>query len=441
VIAGKYRIDSLIGEGGMGAVFSAIHVHTGRRLAVKWLLPDVARSDAAIQRLFREAQATGRIDHPNVVDVYDVGEQDGSAFLVMELLTGETLTKGLERGALKIPDIIRMILAAVDGTAAAHRQGVVHRDIKPDNIFLCRDASGALQTAKVLDFGISKISSIGGQVNPRLTKTGAVMGTPYYMSPEQIRGSAEIDGRVDIYAFGVILYEALTGRVPFDGKTYSALVLEIATGTPARPSQVNPNLVGSLERVILKAMSREPEDRYPSMEALAKALAPFAAGVEGQGGESVRIEIGRTSGPATTPFVSDSPPKVPVQRGPLLVALAGGLLALGIGLSIWLMQGGGDEPEHIAAPAVPSGEPHAAAAPVAAPPKAEPKPEPIAPERLAPDAGAAIAAPTPAVAPVAPGTAQPAPRERRHEAQPVERPAPTENKGSGRSGTITADDF
>jgi serine/threonine protein kinase len=434
VIAGKYRIDSLIGEGGMGAVFSAIHVHTGRRLAVKWLLPDVARSDAAIQRLFREAQATGRIDHPNVVDVYDVGEQDGSAFLVMELLTGETLTKALERGALKVPDIIRMVLAAVDGTAAAHRQGVVHRDIKPDNIFLCRDASGTLQTAKVLDFGISKISSIGGQVNPRLTKTGAVMGTPYYMSPEQIRGSAEIDGRVDIYGFGVILYEALTGRVPFDGKTYSALVLEIATGTPARPSQVNPNLVGSLERVILKAMSREPEDRYPSMEALAKALAPFAAGVEGQGSESIRIEIGRTSGPSTTPFVSDSPPTVPVQRGPLLVALAAGLLALTIGLSIWLMQGN-DEPEHIAAPAVPSGEPHAAAAAVASPPKAEPKPEPLAPEPLAPDAGAAVAAPAP------PDTAQTAPRDRRREPQPAEGPAPTENKGSGRSGTITTDDF
>ena len=446
VIAGKYRIESLIGEGGMGAVFSATHVHTGRRLAVKWLLPDVARSGAAIQRLFREAQATGRIDHPNVVDVYDVGEQDGSAFLVMELLTGETLTKALERGALKIPDILRMVLAAIDGAAAAHRQGVVHRDIKPDNIFLCRDASGALQTAKVLDFGISKISSIGGQVNPRLTKTGAVMGTPYYMSPEQIRGSAEIDGRVDIYAFGVILYEALTGRVPFDGKTYSALVLEIATGTPARPSQVNPSLAGSLERVILKAMAREPEDRYPTMEALAKALAPLAAGIESQGGESIRIEVGRTSGPSATPFVSDSPPTVPVRRGPMIAALSSGLLALVVAFSLWLMESGeAAAPAHIATPALPSPEPHAVAAPPAAlPPKGEPAPAP-----LAPDAGVAAAPrPTPAAAAPAPpaGVSHAAPREagrgRREPLPAAEAPAPTEtHKGSGRSGTITADDF
>jgi len=448
VIAGKYRVDSLIGEGGMGAVFSATHVHTGRRLAVKWLLPDVARSGAAVQRLFREAQATGRINHPNVVDVYDVGEQDGSAFLVMELLQGETLTRALERGVLKIPDIVRMVLAAIDGAAAAHRQGVIHRDIKPDNIFLCRDQNGALLSAKVLDFGISKISSVGGQLNPRLTKTGAVMGTPYYMSPEQIRGSAEIDGRVDVYAFGVILYEALTGRVPFDGKTYSALVLEIATGTPARPSQVNPSLAGSLERVILKAMAREPEDRYPSMEALAKALAPFAAGVEGQGGESIRIELGgRTSGPATTPFVSEAPPTVPVQRGPMLVALAAGLLAVGVGLSLWLMQGNEpDAPEHIASPALPAAKPEPAPA---AQPKAvstAPKSEP--PQPLAADAGIAAVPPAPALAPAespapSPAAQRDSGRDRRREPPPVEGPAPTPaaGKGSGRSGTITTDDF
>jgi serine/threonine-protein kinase len=152
------------------------------------------------------------------------------------------------------------------------------------------------------------------------------------MSPEQIRGSAEVDGRVDIYAFGVILYEALTGRVPFDGKTYSALVLEIATGTPTRPCDVNPRLAGALERVILKAMAREPAQRFQTMEELAKALAPFASGAVLPGGpDAVKIELGRTSGPATTPFVSEAP-VVPVRRTPMIVAgaIGAGVLALAL---------------------------------------------------------------------------------------------------------------
>jgi len=444
VIAGKYRIDSLIGEGGMGAVFSATHVHTGRRMAVKWLLPDVAHSEAAVQRLFREAQATGRIDHPNVVDVYDVGEQNGSAFLVMELLQGETLTKALERGALKLPDIIRMVMQAIDGTAAAHHHGVIHRDIKPDNIFLCRDQAGALVRAKVLDFGISKISSIGGQVNPRLTKTGAVMGTPYYMSPEQIRGVSEIDGRVDVYAFGVILYEALTGRVPFDGKTYSALVLEIATGTPERPSTVNPTLAGSIERVILKAMARDPNERFPSLDALAKALAPYATEAGFQAGQSVRVGGERSSGPATTPFIAEAKPRVPVQRTPLLLAAAGALLVLGIALAVWLARSNGDEPaaaagpEHIAVPA-PAPSPVVQPAPVLP----APKPGPVG-ALVAADAGVQQAAPVAAPsAPLAPQGEAPAvrPHDKRREQVPGQSAAPAGPSGSARSGTITADDF
>jgi serine/threonine protein kinase len=444
LVSGKYRVDEALGAGGMGAVLRATNIVSGRQVALKWLLPG---SGHASVRFVREARAAARIDHPNVVDVYDVGEQNGSAFLVMELLQGETLTKALERGALKIPDIIKVLMAAIEGTAAAHREGVIHRDIKPDNIFLCRDASGALQTTKVLDFGISKISSIGGQVNPRLTKTGAVMGTPYYMSPEQIRGANEIDGRVDIYAFGVILYEALTGRVPFDGKTYSALVLEIATGTPERPSIVNPTLVGSLERVILKAMAREPSDRFASLEALAKALAPFAAGVGFQSGEPTRIEIERASGPATTPFVSESPPEVPVKRAPVLIA--GAALALVIGLALWLSQPDAQEPaaagiEHIATPA-PTGSELSAT-----PPKPEPpKPEPVV-QAVVPDAGIAPTSarpdpvapggplPTPGPAPAAPHEGGQGRRREHAQGQPSAPAAPT---GSARSGTITADDF
>jgi serine/threonine-protein kinase len=276
------------------------------------------------------------------------------------------------------------------------------------------------------------------------------MGTPYYMSPEQIRGVSEIDGRVDIYAFGVILYEALTGRVPFDGKTYSALVLEIATGTPERPSMVNPTLIGSLERVILKAMAREPADRYASMEALAKALAPFAAGVGYQNGEPTRIEVERASGPATTPFASESP-KVPVKRGPALIAIGGAALALLVGLALWLSQR--NEPpaaagaeEHIATPARSGPEP------IPAPPKAEPpKPEPSKPEPVvraaAPDAGIAAEAAQPPAQPSSPtpGAATAAPHEsgqgKRREHLQGQPSAPAAPAGSARSGTITTDDF
>jgi serine/threonine-protein kinase len=455
----------MIGEGGMGAVFSATHVITGRRLAVKWMLPDVANSEDARQRLVREAQAAGRINHPNVVDVYDVGEHEGSPFLVMELLQGETLTTGLERGALKIPEIVSVLVSAIEGVAAAHHQGVIHRDIKPDNIFLCRDAQGALITAKVLDFGISKVSSMGGVVNPRLTKTGAVMGTPYYMSPEQIRGVAEIDARVDIYAFGVILYEALTGRVPFDGKTYSALVLEIATGTPARPCAVNPRLVASLERVILKAMSREPEQRYQNMDSLAKALAPFETGGSGVSSDaSLASELGRTSGPSTTPFASEVPPVVPVRRTPMYVAAIGGALALAVGVVAWVMQDDGDAEQDASAaaasdPISPSLDPVVAGA--SATPQVAPQAELVPPLNAMPDAGLARAPGTPETEQPEPEPEQPAQpsppsppsptrpsavaRDRdRGEPSPVAEPVredSTRPKGSGRSGTITADDF
>ena len=172
--------------------------------------------------------------------------------------------------------MLTLLLPAMRGVAAAHRQGVVHRDLKPDNIFLAYEEDGVRREAKVLDFGISKLSN-EEQGNMRLTRTGAVVGTPYYMSPEQIRGSHTLDKRADIYAFGVIMYEALTGQVPFHAETYGALVLEIATGTPRAPDEIVPTLPAELSRVVLRAMSRDINARYPSMESLVAALEPFAS--------------------------------------------------------------------------------------------------------------------------------------------------------------------
>lgn len=279
IVADKYEIVELIGEGGMGAVFMATHQLTGKRVALKWMLPELAQSEDAVQRFIREAQAAGRIAHPNVVDIYDVGEHDGSYFLVMEYLHGEPLTKAMERGVMDPGQVVDVILPCLRGVAAAHRKGVVHRDLKPDNIFLCRNDDGGALQPKVLDFGISKLSGHDGEVNPRLTRTGAVMGTPYYMSPEQIRGSHDVDARCDVYAFGVILYEAMTGQVPFNADTYSALVLEIATGTPQPAHVVNPQIPEELSAIVMKAMAREPEDRYSDIMELGAALEPYASSV------------------------------------------------------------------------------------------------------------------------------------------------------------------
>jgi serine/threonine-protein kinase len=350
VVAGKYRIEEVIGEGGMGAVFAATHALTGKRVALKWMLPELAADQGAVQRFMREAQAAGRIDHPNVVDIYDVGEHDGSSFLVMEYLQGETLTAAFNRGGLKARQVIQLLLPAMRGVAAAHQMGVVHRDLKPDNIFLCRGSDGSYREPKVLDFGISKVSTSGDQLNPRLTRTGAVMGTPYYMSPEQIRGSSEVDQRTDVYAFGVILYEALTGQVPFDADAYSALILEIATGTPKRPRQLRADLPQALEDVVLKAMAREPEKRYRDVESLARALEPFAEGAtfSMDRADPTGARQQRTS---TTPFTSESPLRKTVSRSSLGMALGAAALLVGGGLFVFMRAAQPAPSDHVVQPA------------------------------------------------------------------------------------------
>jgi serine/threonine protein kinase len=406
VVAGKYRIEEVIGEGGMGAVFAATHALTSKRVALKWMLPELAADQGAVQRFMREAQAAGRIDHPNVVDVYDVGEHEGSIFLVMEYLQGETLTAAFRRGGLDARQVIQLLLPAMRGVSAAHAMGVVHRDLKPDNIFLSRGADGSYREPKVLDFGISKVSSIGDsqQINPRLTRTGAVMGTPYYMSPEQIRGSAEVDQRTDVYAFGVILYEALTGHVPFDADAYSALILEIATGTPKRPRDLKPELPTKLEDVVLKAMAREPDQRFPTVEKLARALEPFAEGATFNVDRPDPTRS-RTLGSATTPFTSEGPAQVPVQRGSLGIVV--GVLLLLLGGGVWAYR---RLSEPAAADNVVAPKRAAVAAPPAPVVAPEPPPAPALAAQKSPDAGVppSVAAPT-AVEPPAEAGAQPSP--------------------------------
>jgi tRNA A-37 threonylcarbamoyl transferase component Bud32 len=464
VVAGKYRIESVIGEGGMGAVFAATHMLTGKRVALKWMLPELASDEAAVQRFVREAQAAGRIDHTNIVDIYDVGEHEGSTFLVMEYLHGDTLAKAVESGSLDARQVIQLLLPAMRGVAAAHKTGVIHRDLKPDNIFLCRESDGAYLEPKVLDFGISKVQSSGteGQAsnNMRLTRTGAVMGTPYYMSPEQIRGSSEVDQRTDVYAFGVILYEALTGRVPFDADAYSALILEIATGTPKRPRELRPELPEALDRVVMKAMAREPGDRYQSVDALARALEPFADGVtfrvdraEPTGSQQSRQQFGT----ATTPFAAEGPVSLPVHHGGRRAALAGVVLLVGA-LALMMYR------QRVPAADADADTPVVAPMPAAAHAGIDPSPEPLAAASKQPataaDAGAAAEAPANAAPPARAATpAVPGPKARagmpeseraahhghrtpeadsRRPSATTPRPAPS---GTGRSGALNANEF
>jgi eukaryotic-like serine/threonine-protein kinase len=463
IIADKYEIEKVIGEGGMGAVFAATHKLTGKRVAMKWMLPELARDEDAVHRFMREAQAAGRINHPNVVDVYDVGKHDDSFFIVMEYLSGEPLTAALNRQNLSIGEVLDLMLPAMRGVAAAHRQGVVHRDLKPDNIFLAIE-EGQPAVPKVLDFGISKVASSEGQVNPRLTKTGAVVGTPYYMCPEAIRGSNTVDKRADVYAFGVILYEAFTGKVPFDADTYSALILEIATGTARHVRELLPDFPPELGDIVMKAMAREVNERFQDLESLGAALEPFAAtaGLRAERRDptgSQKVKMLAHAATVTTPFASEAPAGVPRRKGGTGIAIAAAVLVLG-GVA-WFMTRGGPGPtadSQVVQPSAASTNPGVEAPGVA------PAPEPTVVAPAQPSAApVAVVAPAaePVVAPEPPAAELPVaaepPTERTRKRDRVSAQAPTAAAtpspptapkpsarpaaSSARSGTISVDDF
>jgi serine/threonine-protein kinase len=271
VVDGKYRVDHLLGEGGMAAVWAGTNVRTGKRVALKVILRSLKTMPEA-EGLFRsEGLAASRVNHPNVVTVFDVIEHEGMACLVMELLDGEPLGSYIARnGPLSVNEATVLLLPAMRGVAAAHAQGVIHRDLKPQNIFICIGPDGRVVTTKVLDFGISVIMK-----RSRDRSTGliaGVLGTPAYMSPEHIWGAADIDVRADVYGFGVLLYEALTGQAPFPGEPGSDLLRRILN-EPAPPlSRVRPDLPPGLVRIVETAMAKEPNHRYSDLNLMVSAL-------------------------------------------------------------------------------------------------------------------------------------------------------------------------
>jgi eukaryotic-like serine/threonine-protein kinase len=274
IVAEKYVISRLLGRGGMGAVYVVEHRITGKKLALKCLLPEHVEHPEFVERFLREAQAAGRIEHRNVVDVFDVGRDGELIFIVMELLNGKPLSELLRAGQLSLEETLQILLRAMDGVAAAHAVGIVHRDLKPDNILVCVGQSGRLDDPRVLDFGISKLED---DIGKPLTKSGVMLGTPYYMSFEQINSQRDLDQRVDVYAMGVILYEAMAGQLPYVAESVGALAIRMMSGPPTPLSQLRPELPDGLADVVMRSVARDREERFSTMQALIEALRPYAA--------------------------------------------------------------------------------------------------------------------------------------------------------------------
>jgi serine/threonine-protein kinase len=273
LIEGKYRITRLIGEGGMGAVYLGENVRISRRVAIKVLHAGLTENKEVTQRFEREAQAAGRIGNDHILEVLDLGSlPNGDHYIVMEYLDGEPLTERIKaRGRMQPLELAGLIRQVLVGLTAAHRAGIFHRDLKPDNIFILKEKAGKNDYCKIIDFGISKFQPLNKD-GMRMTRTGMMMGTPYYMSPEQASGSHEADHRADLYAVGVMMFEATTGQVPFDAATFNQLLFKIVLDDVPRPEALQPDLDPAFASLISKAMARDMNQRFQTAEEFVKAI-------------------------------------------------------------------------------------------------------------------------------------------------------------------------
>ncbi len=308
VLAGKYRVERVIGRGGMGVVVVARHVALDERVALKFLLPEFASHPEASERFQREARAAVKIKGEHVARVSDVGTlETGSPYMVMEFLEGIDLSQALQKyGVCQVPDAIDYILQASEAIAEAHGHGIIHRDLKPANMFLTRRHDGT-PMVKVLDFGISKMS--GGGVD-NLTRTTTSMGSALYMSPEQMQQTRGVDNRTDVYALGISLYELLAGKQPFYADTLPQLCAEVLTGVPTPIRQLRPEVPEGLGAALEKAYARDKEQRYQSIAELAAGLAPWAPARS----QSMLDRIARMAG--QQPAIAGAPPRALSQSNP-----------------------------------------------------------------------------------------------------------------------------
>jgi predicted Ser/Thr protein kinase len=293
---GRYRLARLLGEGGMGRVYLAIQPAIGSRVAVKILSDQCARNPELLERFFAEARAVNLINHERIVSVIDLAQlPDGRPFIVMEYVEGHTLASIAAAGPVPLGGIVQVMSEVLSALAAAHAIGIVHRDLKPDNILITAEGH-----AKVLDFGIAKLApELQQQLSPR-TRTGALLGTPQYMAPEQISGSGGVDARTDIYAAGVVVYELATGQPPFVGETLFDLMRAHLEQPPRPPRALRPDLPAALEHVILTALAKAPGARFPSAHAMAEALQHAGAALPATAWRSLSLRArAGAPGPAT----------------------------------------------------------------------------------------------------------------------------------------------
>lgn len=270
-LAGKYRVDEVISEGGMGTVYRATHILMDKRVAIKVLHPALAADNIIVARFSREARAASRISHPHAINVTDFGEsEDGIVFLVMEFLRGRTLKEVIkDSGPLELSRVVEIMRQVCGALEAAHDENVVHRDLKSDNIMLIDVAEG--DWVKVLDFGIAKIQEPAGQ-DPGLTSPDLVIGTPQYMSPEQCSQTSEIDARSDVYSLGIILYELLVGHVPFTGDSATTIMFKHLQEAPPDLQKDRDDLSSEVAEVVTRALAKKPEDRFQTVRDLRKSL-------------------------------------------------------------------------------------------------------------------------------------------------------------------------
>jgi serine/threonine protein kinase len=318
VIGGKYRIEGPLAEGGIGVIVSAQHIGLGRRVAIKYLKPKVISDATVVERFEREGRLVARLRSEHVVRVHDVGELPGAGpYMVMEYLEGRDLGSVVGDGPLPLARAVDYVLQACDAMAEAHSVGIVHRDLKPENLFLA-SRPGDEPIVKVLDFGISKLTPRAGDRGrePSATESGETFGTPVYMSPEQLHSSANVDARTDVWALGVILFELVTGRMPFEGDTLPQLCSSIIGCEPMRLRDLRRDAPEGLEAIVLRCLRKDREERYPNVAELAGDLEPF--GLPGGAERTGRMKrllraAGETVKSAPPPSETLPPPEPPAM--------------------------------------------------------------------------------------------------------------------------------
>lgn len=462
---GKYRVDGFLKRGGMGAVYRGTHLMLDKPVAIKLIKPELVSSSDVVQRFLREARAAAHLSHPNIVTVHDLGQtSDGTLYIAMELVPGSSLKELIVAGGAWEPKRAVRLLRGISGALAlAHREGIVHRDLKPQNIMVTRDSDGN-EIPKLLDFGIAKTFE---PTSPALTSTGMVLGTPHYMSAEQAKG-LPADQRSDLYALGVILYEMLVGKVPFDDTSIPQILIKHLSEPPKPPSAMGANIPKELEAVVLRCLEKEPDDRYQSAEELMVAMnrvpdtaamdfaAPTLAEIDAPA-ESTREttmagaaavaalptppDVGastrapRDTNAASMPSAASSTStvrahEVRVPRGsnaPVFMLVGVVVLALAL-LAFFLLRGGSDAPEVAQTAAAVSEPPPMNPGPSDASSGLVPEPVPESESEPAAPAEPTAADPPPRAEPSssAPGVVSEAPPPTRPAAEPARRPQAAE---------------